>query len=56
MGLNDGHVTGGEMDSVALGLNWYLNPNTRLMWNYAMSDVQDEGDVDTFEMRVQIDF
>mgnify|MGYP000860340885 CR=1 FL=1 len=54
--LNDGTVTGGEMDSVALGLNWYLNPNTRLMWNYAMSDVQDEGDVDTFEMRVQIDF
>jgi phosphate-selective porin OprO/OprP len=54
--LNDGAVNGGAMDSVALGLNWYLNPQTRVMWNYAMSDVEDEGDVDTFEMRVQIDF
>lgn len=25
---------GGELDSITVGLNWYLNPNTKIMLNY----------------------
>ena len=63
--LNDGPISGGEADQITLGLNWYLNPNTRIMWNYVMADMSnlDDGtpggldtDVNVFEMRFQIDF
>lgn len=54
--LNDNEITGGEMDGVTLGLNWYLNPHARIMWNYVMADVKEVGDVDTFQMRFQFDF
>ena len=45
-------------------MNWYLNPNTRVMFNYVMQDIDrlDDGglgydaEVDVFEMRFQIDF
>lgn len=36
--LNDGTVTGGKMDSYTIGVNWYLNKNTRLMLNYIDTD------------------
>ena len=63
--LNDGPLMGGEADQITFGLNWYLNPNTRIMWNYVMADMSnlDDGtpggtdaDVDVFEMRFQVDF
>lgn len=54
--LVDGEIEGGEMDTITLGLNWYLNPHARVMWNYVMADVKDTGDVDTFQMRFQFDF
>jgi phosphate-selective porin OprO/OprP len=54
--LNDAEVNGGEMDTYTFGLNWYLNAHTRIMWNYVMADVKDEGDVDIFETRFQVDF
>jgi phosphate-selective porin OprO and OprP len=54
--LNDGTVNGGEMETYTAGLNWYLNPHTRIMWNYVMADVKDEGDADIFETRFQVDF
>lgn len=51
--------TPGELDNVSVGLNWYLNPNTRLMFNYIVADV-DRGEVDedvsAFLTRFQIDF
>ena len=34
-----GAVRGGEQDVIALGLNWYLNPNFKLLFNYLMIDV-----------------
>lgn len=60
--LNDGLVQGGFVRDHTLGLNWYLNPYTRLMWNYVNSHVDrtvnnvDEGTMDIFEMRFAIDF
>ena len=59
--LDDGAITGGKAKDVTLGVNWHLNPSTRIMLNYVMSDVSDglggaDGDVDTFMIRFQIDF
>ena len=47
---------------MTLGVNWYLNPNTRVMLNYVKadptldSDGDSDGDADLFGMRFQIDF
>ncbi len=64
--LNDGDIMyAGELSNVTLGLNWYLNPNMRIMWNYVNSsledrmyeeDLIDDADADTFMMRLQVDF
>jgi len=47
---------GGEVSNFTIGLNWYLNPNTRVMVNYVVSDADGIGDVSVFQMRFQIDF
>jgi phosphate-selective porin OprO/OprP len=49
----------GTLNDVTLGVNWYLNPMMRIMWNYihVMPDtvLADESS-DMFMMRFQIDF
>ena len=61
--FNDSSITGGEMDQITLGLNWYLNPNVRLMTNVLLVDTSDiagnagaDGSAEAFSMRFQIDF
>jgi phosphate-selective porin OprO/OprP len=63
--LNDGLVTGGDLTNIAAGLNWYLNPNTRIMFNVIFSNVQDRAsggvvladeDITSFLMRWDIHF
>jgi len=57
--LSDGGVRGGEEDNVTLGLNWYLNPSFRVMWNYTKAEIDHElyeGDLDIFQTRFQVDF
>ena len=56
--LNDGTVGGGKESNWTLGLNWHLNPNMRIMFNYihAGTDKPDNGDADIFGMRFQVDF
>jgi phosphate-selective porin OprO/OprP len=49
----------GELNDVTLGLNWYLNPMIRVMWNYIHSmpsTVKSDGSADILMMRFQIDF
>ena len=56
--LNDRTIAGGKQDDVTVGVNWHLNPNMRVMFNYirAMTDRPDQGDADIFGMRFQVDF
>src|SRR6185295_7409221 len=32
--LTDDGIDGGQLDDLSLGVNWYLNPNTRVMLDY----------------------
>jgi phosphate-selective porin OprO/OprP len=58
---NDGGITGGQEDNITAGLNWYLNPHTRVMLNYVHADLTgapavDRGDLQVFQSRFQINF
>lgn len=39
--LTDEDITGGEADNITVGLNWYRNPNVRVMCNYVNCDLED---------------
>lgn len=54
--LNEQIVQGGELNSVTIGLNWYLNPNTRVMFNYIYANRDRMDPVQFAGMRFQIDF
>ena len=54
--LNDGSIAGGQLEDVTAGLNWYLNPNMRIMWNYVHADLDTVGKADLLAMRFQVDF
>ena len=54
--LADSFVTGGELNGVTVGVNWYLNPFTRMMFNYVFADLDDVGDTHIFQTRFQVDF
>lgn len=52
-------IRGGEEDNVTVGLNWYLNPNTRVMWNYVHANIDSDvydGDLNVFQTRFQLAF
>lgn len=56
--LSDGVIDGGEMDNLTLGVNYYINSNARVMFNYinveAENSVDDEPGI--FLARAQLDF
>ena len=59
--LDDGPIAGGELDDYTLGLNWYWNPNTRVMFNYVRANVEREDlgldeEADLVQLRLQFDF
>ena len=59
--LEDGRISGGEERNWTLGLNWYINRNTRLMvnWVEARADPNRDGDGEdlrAIESRIQFFF
>ena len=61
LNLNQGDLptSARDVQNFTLGLNWYLCPNARVMWNYVHSWVDGSGvdsGVDVFLMRFQIAF
>lgn len=62
--LNDNRIQGGRERNVTVGLNWYLNRDCRLMFNYIRAEVHDrrtapafsKGTANIFQMRFQIEF
>lgn len=62
--LNDEAVRGGKQRDLTAGLNWYLSPHIRLMFNCIRAHVRDrttpppvdDGRTDIFQGRFQIDF
>ncbi|MCI0479346.1 porin, partial [Candidatus Uhrbacteria bacterium] len=61
--LNDQDIYGGEMTDITVGLNWYMAPTARIMFNYVNSSVEnigtegtDAGSVNVFETRFHIFF
>lgn len=58
--LRDGPIDGGVLEDLTLGLNWYLNKNTKFQLNYihAMLDrtVASDSDTSVFAARAQVDF
>ncbi|GGG94513.1 ATPase [Polaribacter pacificus] len=54
--LNDQDIFGGEQHDITIGVNWYLNPATRLMANNVFADISGKGKANIFQLRFQIDF
>lgn len=56
--LTDEGIAGGEMENFGIGLNWYVNPVTRVMCNFINSDRTDipDGGARFLSLRVQVDF
>lgn len=51
-----GGVEGGVLSDITAGVNWYLNPVTRIMFNYVMANVKDTGKANIAQLRFQVDF
>jgi len=59
--LNDADIAGGEQQSLTIGLNWELNPMSRIMYNYVHADFTsgtgaDNGTLASNVIRFQVDF
>jgi phosphate-selective porin OprO/OprP len=58
--LEDNGWDGGELNDITAGVNWYLNPNARVMMNYVHADIDASGDIDgssdAVMLRFQVDF
>lgn len=59
--LNDGPINGGTLHEVTFGLNWFLNPNMKIQWNYDIGHRRiptgtSDGYYYGFGMRMAFDF
>ncbi len=58
--LNSVGVQGGFMEEMTYGVNWYLNPYTKMMFNYARPTLSDpvfgKSQASSYAMRVQFEF
>ncbi|MFO0847706.1 MAG: porin [Gemmataceae bacterium] len=61
MDLNSKGVTGGRVHAMTAGLNWFMNPDLKVQWNYSLAYRAAPGDapsglIHAFGTRVAIDF
>lgn len=59
--LNSRDIEGGMLRDLTIGLNWYLNPNCRFLWNYLLiwrdaAGHTSDGLAQAFDARFQIEF
>ncbi len=57
--LNDGPISGGKEQNTTLGVNWYINPNVRMMANYVRTNTDEaagDDDPSAFMARFQMNF
>ncbi|MCY2967863.1 MAG: porin, partial [Planctomycetota bacterium] len=59
--LNDKGLNGGILNDVTMGLNWFLNPNMKVQFNYSITDRQSviakhDGTIHGFGIRLAHDF
>ena len=50
--LIDSGIEGGEADDISVGVNWYLSPNLRIMFNYIRVDGRLSGDLRDDDPRI----
>ncbi len=59
--LNSRGIDGGQLSDITAGLNWFLNPNLKLQWNYTVTQRKSatrlsDGTSQGFGMRLAHDF
>lgn len=58
--LNDANIQGGRLTDVTLAVNWYLNPYTKLTFNYIHGFLDrapvGKSEADVYAIRAQLDF
>ena len=54
--LNSHSINGGALDDVTGGINWYLNPVTRITVNYVWAHLETVGDSNIVQGRFQLAF
>ncbi len=57
--LNDGDILGGKEHNITAAVNWYMNSNARILFNYVYGDIDSssgEGAFHAFQGRLQIAF
>jgi phosphate-selective porin OprO/OprP len=54
--LRSASINGGALDDVTGGVNWYLNPVTKITANYVWSHLESVGDSNIVESRFQLAF
>ena len=54
--LGSENVEGGTLDDVTAGINWYLNPVTRITVNYVWAHLESVGDSNIAQGRFQLSF
>lgn len=54
--LDDGGVSGGELEDLSLAVSWHLNPVTRFTFNYVDAEREGVGSADFAVVRLQLDF
>lgn len=54
--LDSSGVRGGKLDDVTLALNWYVNPNVRVMLNYVHAVQEELGSANIVQTNFHVDF